>query len=435
LNTHHRNNRSAVALFLCLGFLPFADASSGTTHQPSLNSRPQPVASHADFHNLFDDANAWHSAGRLGQGITIAVLDSGFRGYRDRLGRALPSQVTVHSFRRDGDLEAKDSQHGILCAEIIHSLAPAARLLFANWEPNRSDQFLEAVRWARSQGARIISCSLIMPDWGDGEGGGPVHAALARILGSGSIPGDVLFFASAGNIAQRHWSGPFQNDGKGLHQWQPKSIDNELRPWGGQSVHVELSWPGNAHYESLIYDQVSRHILARSSPSPNEAHADVRFMPVAGHRYAVRIHLLEGHATSIHVVVLGAGLALTTRQGGIPFPGDGREAIAVGAVDGLGRRMPYSACGQDAPVPKPDLVAPVPFLTSLRRKPFNGTSATAPQAAAAAALIWSIHPKWSASQVHQLLIESARDIGLPGPDAETGFGVVQLPELDVHAAR
>ena len=43
-------------------------------------------------------------------------------------------------------------------------------------------KFLEAVRWARCQGAQLVSCSCIMPNWSDGEGGGAVHEELARIL-------------------------------------------------------------------------------------------------------------------------------------------------------------------------------------------------------------------------------------------------------------
>src|SRR5437588_10264357 len=78
-------------------------------------------------------ADRWHADGYRGQGVTVAVLDSGFRGWRRHLGGALPERVETRSFRRDGDLEAKDSQHGILCAEVVHALAPDAKLLFANW--------------------------------------------------------------------------------------------------------------------------------------------------------------------------------------------------------------------------------------------------------------------------------------------------------------
>jgi len=191
----------------------------------------------------------WHAAGYRGQGVKIAILDTGFRGYRAHLGQALPNHVTVHSFRTDGNLEAKDSQHGILCGEVVHALAPDAELLLANWEPDRPDQFLEAVGWARQQGARILSCSLIMPSWSDGEGGGPVHAALARLLGSGGDAGDVLFFASAGNTAQRHWGGVFQDGGHGFHAWQNGQEENALTPWGEAKVSVELCWQSKADYD------------------------------------------------------------------------------------------------------------------------------------------------------------------------------------------
>src|SRR6476646_7872421 len=83
----------------------------------------------------------WHAAGFRGQGVKVAVLDSGFRGYRSHLGGALPAHVLARSFRNDGDLEAKDSQHGILCGEVIHALAPGAQLLLANWEPDAPEKF------------------------------------------------------------------------------------------------------------------------------------------------------------------------------------------------------------------------------------------------------------------------------------------------------
>src|SRR5947209_11004517 len=49
----------------------------------------------------------WQHLGFRGKGIKIAILDTGFRGYRDFLGKALPTNVTVKSFRKDGDLEAR----------------------------------------------------------------------------------------------------------------------------------------------------------------------------------------------------------------------------------------------------------------------------------------------------------------------------------------
>jgi hypothetical protein len=376
---------------------------------------------------------AWHAAGFRGQGLKVAVLDSGFSGYREHLGRALPARVRVCSLRRDGNLEAKDSPHGILCAEVVHRLAPDAEILLANWEPERPEQFLDAVRWAREQGANLLTCSIIMPTWSDYEGHGPVHATLSRLLGSGDRPGDGLFFASAGNTAQRHWSGSFRDAG-GWHAWASTPAgpvcDNPVRPWGSTRVSVELcARPGD--FEVSVCDVTTGHEVGRG-PAPGRAGDElpnvvVSFQPEEGHTYTARLRRRRADAGSFHLVVLGAGLGYATRQGSIPFPGDGPEVVAVGAVDEGGRRWAYSSCGPKEESVKPDLVAPVPFPSSWRPQPFAGTSAAAPQAAALAALVWSRHPEWTAREVRAALGRCARPSPPGSPAWETGQGCIHLP--------
>src|SRR5207253_1744200 len=136
--------------------------------------------------------------------------------------------------------------------------------------------------------------------------------------------------------------------------------------------------------------------------------------------------------TSLHLIVLGAGLGYARAKGSIAFPADGPEVIAVGAVDGKGQRLDYSSCGPNSRQPKPDLVATVPFPSLWRSRPFAGTSAAAPQAAGLAALIWSAHPDWTASQVREGLLHSARDLGPAGHDDETGYGLIRLPPVASH---
>jgi subtilisin family serine protease len=120
-------------------------------------------------------------------------------------------------------------------------------------------------------------------------------------------------------------------------------------------------------------------------------------------------------------------LQYASPRGSIPFPGDGPEVVAVGAVDPDGHRLAYSSCGPNSDRPKPDFVAPVPFPSLWRPRAFSGTSAAAPQAAALAALLIARHPDWSALQVRKSLEASAEDLGPPGHDWETGFGRVHLP--------
>jgi subtilisin family serine protease len=375
----------------------------------------------------------WHLAGYRGQHVKVAILDSGFRGYRAFLGKALPARVLVHSFRRDGNLEARDSQHGILCGEVVHTLAPDADLLLANWEPDQPEQFLNAVRWAREQGARIISCSVITPSWSDGEGGGRVHADLARILDNGNQGNSLLCFASAGNTALRHWSGQFHDGGDGFHEWVPGKEDNLLRPWGGEQVSIELYWPQKADYDLTVFDRDTGLEVGQSAARSDvdRSCAVVRFQPKARHHYGVRVHLVHGPGGFFHLAALGTALEYSTAKGSIPFPADGPEVVAVGAVDDDGQRESYSSCGPNSAQPKPDLVAPVPFSSHVRSRPFAGTSAAAPQAAALAALWWSRHPDWSAQRVRKALKDSACDLGPPGFDCETGYGRIHLPAAEL----
>jgi subtilisin family serine protease len=374
----------------------------------------------------------WHAAGIRGAGVKVAILDSGFRGYRAFLGSTLPPSVTVHSFRADGNLEARDSRHGILCGEVVHTLAPAAELLFANWEPDDPQSFLDAVRWAKREGARVLTCSVISPAWSDGEGHGAVHAALGAILGGGDRPGDALLFACAGNTAKRHWAGAFHDRGDGYHEWRPGKVENALARLGSERVSVELCWKPGPDYDLTVTDRATGETVGSSPARPGSGRgsAAARFYPRAGHRYAVEVHRARGEPGAFHLVALSSGceLEFTDRRGSVCFPADGPEVVAVGAVDGDGRRMEYSSCGLGSGDLKPDFVAPVPFPSRWRETPFGGTSAASPQAAALAALCLSRDPSMTPLQVRLQLRASATSLGKTGPSPETGFGMIHLPQ-------
>src|SRR5437016_218314 len=104
-----------------------------------------------------------------------------------------------------------------------------------------------------------------MPSWSDAEGGGAVHAALGGLLGKGDRPGDMLCFASAGNTAQRHWSGQVRPNADGFHQWQTSLIANELIPWSLEEISVELCSCTQAHYEVIVYDDTTHAVAALSN--------------------------------------------------------------------------------------------------------------------------------------------------------------------------
>lgn len=374
---------------------------------------------------------AWHKAGERGSGLKVAVLDSGFNGYRDYLGNALPDRVLVKSCRSDGNLEARASQHGILCGEVVHTLAPEAEILFANWEPDRPDQFLQALRWARRQGTQIVTCSVIMPSWSDCEGGGSIHGEMARILGDGTHLGDMLFFACAGNTAERHWSGSFHDAGDGTHEWAGGCLDNIIHPWGGEVVSVELCCLAESRLELTVRDTTANETVGSNLTARSNDHgcAVVRFMPRENHAYSAQVRSAGGSTEKFHLVVLGGGLQVTNAGGSVEFPADGAEVVAIGAVDAADQRCSYSSCGPNSPRLKPDFVASVPFPSSCRSRAFAGTSAASPQAASLAALIWSRHPDWLARRVRVELCADALQLNKHSPNFETGYGRIHLPTL------
>jgi len=369
----------------------------------------------------------WHKLGLRGKGVKVAVLDSGFCGYRSHLGKALPAEVTTKSFRPDGNLEARDSQHGILCAEVIHAIAPDAELIFANWEANNPQQFLEAVKWVREQGATIISCSLIMPSWSDAEGNGDIHGQLAQLLGNGTRKEDALCFVCAGNTAERHWSGKIDADSQGFHQWQSGVTHNGITPWGSERVSVELCGVQGAECEVVVQDTTTAETVGRAVANDQHSCTAVRYYPKSGHSYSFNVRRIRGDKGTFHVFVLGAAVTHSSAEGSICFPGDGAEVLTIGAVDHEGRRAGYSSCGPNSKQLKPDFVAPVPFVSGWRTRPFAGTSAATPQAAGLAALLWCKNPEWKAEQIRGKMKEAAQDVGPRGHDWETGHGIVRLP--------
>src|SRR5262249_15158838 len=180
--------------------------------------------------------------------------------------------------------------------------------------------------------------------------------------------GDLLCFASAGNTAQRHWSGVFHDGGQGFHEWRSGKEANELSPWGGASTSVELCWQTKADYDLIVYDETAKTQAAQSVARNgiDRCSAVARFIPEPHHAYAVRIRLAHGPAGAFHLVALGAGLQYANAKGSIAFPADGPAVIAVGAVNLDGQRLTYSSCGPNSTHPKPDLVGPVPFASLWR---------------------------------------------------------------------
>lgn len=116
----------------------------------------------------------------------------------------------------------------------------------------------------------------------------------------------------------------------------------------------------------------------------------------------------------------------------INLPSGLPHVLSVGGSDQLGARPGFASFGEglDLVAPAADIVGPAPAaVCPTGYGSASDTGLAAAQVAGAAAVLDALRPGLSATQRFVMLRQSARDVGAPGRDADTGFGV-----LDVAAA-
>jgi subtilisin family serine protease len=107
--------------------------------------------------------------GSDGDGVTVAIIDSGVDGTHPAVGGRLVASVKVE-MGEDGPEVAEDPErldvvgHGTACAGIVHALAPAAELVSVRvlGPDNRGKGaiFATGLEWAIERGASVVNLSL-----------------------------------------------------------------------------------------------------------------------------------------------------------------------------------------------------------------------------------------------------------------------------------
>jgi Subtilase family len=132
------------------------------------------------------------------------------------------------------------------------------------------------------------------------------------------------------------------------------------------------------------------------------------------------------------LVVAAAG---NEHGGGDPlaFPASLPHVLTVAATDRSGLPAFFSSRSRfvDLAAPGQDILVAWPRLGFQRS---SGTSFSAPLVAGAAAWIWTLRPELDASQLFEILRRSAHDLGAPGVDVESGFGLLDLPAALAYPA-
>ena len=113
------------------------------------------------------------------------------------------------------------------------------------------------------------------------------------------------------------------------------------------------------------------------------------------------------------------------------YPAAFPHVLTVAATQQDGSVAPFSSASRFVDLAAPGAQIPVATLDPETGTPTwalaDGTSFAAPLVSGAAAWIWTVRPSLDAGQVAQILRSTATDIGAPGRDAASGFGLLNVP--------
>lgn len=388
------------------------------------------------------NASSSLAKGWSGKNVRVAIIDSGFGGYLVRqLEGELPANVVVADFC-DGRFET-NTNHGTAVAEIVHEMAPKAQLYLICFDTDVG--FAQAAAYAKSKRVHIITHS--GSTFNNGRGDGAALPGSEGAVVTDARQAGILWINSAGNSAQRHWSGTFTDaDVDGNHDFAPSSEGNGFTLARNEDVCVFLKWDewpvGTSDFDLFLLDgsgvpvALSQTRQTGSQP-PTEQLCYTNTGGIAPFFAAIgAVNAAGTPRFDMFVRNIDPPLQYLTPDSSVGDPGASAYAFTAGAICWQTNELePYSGRGPtiDGRV-KPDIAgqdsnsgATYGAFTACGQSGFTGTSASAPAVAGAAALVKEQNPKFTADQIQAFLEGNAQDLGDPGKDNLFGAGRLLVP--------
>ena len=401
----------------------------------------------------------WHNdLGTTGNGVKVAVLDSSFDGFTERLGTELPADTIVHCSYADDPTDigpCGGGTHGTRVAESLIDIAPDVDLYVASTggSPYKTRSQVE---WLVSQGVQVINQS--QGDYWNGAGDGDSSYESYGILDTINIAvaGGAVWVNSTGNYNKGSWYGNFtDSDNDGYHEWtndntSANGLDNNeknaVNLTKGNCYSPDLRWEGVWGGETtdldIILTNSSGVVISPAGNIQDGDDADRSYeylscptIATTGKHY-FSVKRQSGTAPAwVQLQSRDVDLKHITNSGGINGAAESSNPgmIAVGAAywDKTEALAGYSSRG---PAPdgriKPDIVGATGV--HLSQGFFGGTSQAAPHIAGLAALVIEQNPDLTPAEVVTYLKNSAIPRGSKVPNKNWGAGFGYLPNCD-HA--
>ncbi len=400
---------------------------------------------------------AWHNAGIRGQGVKVGVIDGGFTNYTAYLGSDLPPANRVFVWS-PGVYNMNNSEHGLMCAEIVTDIAPQMDGLYLAAVQTEVD-IVNATQWMQSQGVKVITMSLGWLSWGPGDGTGILANAINSFVNAGGF-----WSNSAGNSRLAHWQGTWRDtDGDGWLEFD--SAGREINFITSDGVNCQVIPTGIGISASLIWNQwnapatdldfyivkfdttSNQWVVLGKSEGEQNGQAGQRPVEEDFDQQVTDAETCYGFAvkwysgpTNVQMEFFhrfdSNPLVFNVQEGSITPPADTATAVAAAALNVNSFALKaYSSKGPtngpggalSGGSIKPDLAAFADVSChAYGAGQCGGTSAAAPHIGGVAALVRSGFPSYTGTQTRTYLETNAVDMGPSGKDNDYGTGRLRL---------
>lgn len=151
--------------------------------------------------------------------IKVAVLDNGFYGYQDEIGKNLPENTVYHPGKTsDADSLGTTSSHGLFMAELMSQIVkkaiPKVDFEIHLFNSFGYTKFEDAVNTVIKEHFDVVLCSQLWEFGGSGDSKGFINAVVDRAIGA-----KVLWINAAGAFGRTTRLAPVQGEMEGEENW------------------------------------------------------------------------------------------------------------------------------------------------------------------------------------------------------------------------